>query len=91
MEYPKTTRAALLLCALAALAAGHGDGHMDMSMDHVEQTSNPTSAPNSPKHYNLYDEPNYASLEAHSGLMLAHIVFEVLAWFFILPIGKLAK
>jgi len=91
MGYPKTTRAALLLCALAALAAGHGDEHMDMGMDHVEQTSNLTSIPDRPKHYNLYDEPNYASLEAHSGLIMAHIAFEVLAWFFVLPIGKLPR
>ncbi|KAK5957619.1 hypothetical protein OHC33_000806 [Knufia fluminis] len=72
-------QAAWLLCAFAALAAGHGDEHMN--------PANSTSTSDQPKNYNLFDEPSYAGLEAHSGLMLAHIGFEVLAWFFVLPIG----
>ncbi len=84
-----TPRAALLLCVLAAQAACHGDEHMDMGSMH--QTPNSTSAPTQHKNYNLFNEPNYASLEAYSGLIMAHIGLEILAWFFVLPFGKLSN
>ena len=35
-----------------------------------------------------YALPSYAGLDKHSNMILAHIVIMVLAWFFILPIGK---
>jgi hypothetical protein len=31
--------------------------------------------------------PSYSGLEAHSGSLLAHVVFMVAAWVFLLPIG----
>lgn len=76
--------AALLLCG-ATLVAGHGGEHMDMSATHNE--SEPSLPPEQHDH-NLGSEPSYVGLEAHSGWMLAHIGFMVLAWFFVLPIGK---
>lgn len=83
-----TWRGALLLCAFAASAVGHDDVHNGANMGSIYQTTNSTSAPAQHKNYNLYNEANYASLEGHFPLMLAHIGFEILAWFFVLPIGK---
>jgi len=87
----RTQTAALLLFALAALAAGHGEENTNMAMRSINYTANSTSVPDRGWNYNLFDEPNYASLEAHSSLMVAHIAFEILAWFFVLPVGKWSK
>lgn len=35
-----------------------------------------------------YNDPSYAGLSTHSGMMMAHIGLMALAWFFILPVGK---
>ena len=35
-----------------------------------------------------YNMESYSSLPSHSRVMAAHVVFMVLAWFFILPIGR---
>jgi len=83
--------AALLLCALAALAAAHGEEHTNMALGSMNQTTNSTSDADPDRNYNLFDKPNYASLEVHSSSMLAHIAFEVLAWFFVLPIGESSR
>jgi len=88
MGYLGTWRGALLLCAFAASAVGHDGVHNGTNTGSTHQTTNSTSAPGQHKNYNLYEEPNYASLEGYSSLMLAHIGFEILAWFFVLPIGK---
>lgn len=77
---------ALLLCA-SALVLAHGDEHASMNMAHPSHTMNMTVSAD-PYAY-LYEKPNYASLEAYSGWMMAHIGLMVLAWFFVLPIGEL--
>lgn len=78
--------ASALLCALAVVASAHGDENMNMG--EAESAPVPSPTPSGQKNYDLYDEPNYFSLDAHSGLMMAHIGFMILAWFFVLPIGK---
>lgn len=90
MGYLKAQTAALLLCASAAVVYAHGGSdNMDMDMGtssaHEIPTPTPSLDPN--RNYNLYDEPNYHALGAYSGLMVAHIGFMILGWFFILPIG----
>lgn len=90
----RSQTAALLLCAFALLVSGHGDEHMDMDMgtntgSMAHNTSLTTSG--QPKFHELYEEPNYFRLESYSGLMLGHILFMVMAWFFILPIGQYRK
>lgn len=82
----KTIAATLLLCASTSFVHAHGGSeHMDMNMEtsasHQHKTSNSTPG------HDWYSEPNYASLEPHSGLIMAHIGLMVLAWFFILPVG----
>lgn len=52
-------------------------------MDMVDDKPQPEGDVHDP-----YNDPTYAGLSAHSGMMMAHIAFMVLAWFFILPVGK---
>lgn len=91
MEPSRCRIAAWLLLASVALVSAHGDEHSDMNMG-VEMggmSHSANSTPTSGGEYNpFYDEPSYFGLESYSGLMLGHILFMVLAWFFILPIGK---
>lgn len=76
-----TVAALLLRLASTAYAHGHDDG-MD-GMDMGGEKSQSQDAENDP-----YNDPSYAGLSSHSGMMMAHIGLMVLAWFFILPVGK---
>lgn len=76
--------AALLLLSLAQ-ALPHGDEEpqdMDMAggmnMSHKDTMSKPLDE----------WEPSYWSLSEHTGSLVAHVVVEVIAWCFVLPIGK---
>lgn len=74
--------AAAVLLQLAATVRAHGhDGGMQ-GMDMVDDRPEPEEDVHDP-----YNDPSYAGLSAHSGLMLAHIAFMVLAWIFVLPVG----
>lgn len=74
--------AVLLLAATRAVA--HGDEHSGMSdMDMNMNTTSPATSQDA-----LYSLPSYAGLEQHSSMMLAHILFMTVAWFFVLPVGK---
>jgi hypothetical protein len=79
----RAAAAALLQLAAVAYAHGHDEG---MKMDMDMESSKPQQAPNDDDPYNL---PSYAGLAVHQGLLLAHIALMVVAWFFVLPIGKL--
>ena len=57
-----------------------------MGSGHITPSTNATLDPN--RNYDFFDDPNYFRLEAYSGLMVAHIGFMILAWFFVLPVGK---
>jgi hypothetical protein len=77
--------AAVLLHLISTVIA-HGDEHgshdkagMDMSGTH------PSAGTDEVDKYAL---PSYAGLDKHSDMILTHIVLMILAWFFILPIGK---
>lgn len=76
--------AVLLQLSAAVLAHGHdeagddGMGDMKMGAGHLNQT-----AQDDP----WYTTPSYSGLSDHFGILLAHIILMVLAWFFILPIG----
>ena len=75
--------AAAVLLQLASTVYAHGhDGSTD-TMDMVHDKPQPQEEEHDP-----YNDPTYAGLSAHSGLMMAHIAFMVLAWFFVLPVGK---
>lgn len=89
MVHLRWTVAAVLL-QLSSVAFGHGDdehdgkdmggmGGMKMGAPHSNSSADPND---------WYNLPSYSSLTAHSRMMTAHIVFMVLAWFFILPIGS---
>ena len=59
---------------------------MDMDM---RNTTGPATYSELPDNVDHYDMPSYFGLASHSNLMVAHIAFMVLAWFFTLPIGEL--
>lgn len=72
--------AVLLQCSTLILAHGHDDnGAEKMDGKHAAEGMIEDD---------LWGLPSYSQLSAHSGMMLAHIILMVLAWFFILPIGK---
>lgn len=75
--------AAAWLFVSLANAIPHGDEDMNMDMGMEESHSEPppdTSGDNSPMSYFAYGK--------HSGTIMAHIALMVLAWCFILPIGR---
>lgn len=79
---------AAVLLRLAALTLAHGDDeHCEGDMCGMEKPKTP-SDDGLPDYYAM---PSYAGLGMHGKMMLAHIVLMVLAWFFILPIGKCAE
>jgi hypothetical protein len=75
---------AAVLLHLSVLVSAHGHhGGMD-DMD-VGNGSKPEHGPTSTEEVTYY-----AGLSSHAGLMMAHIGLMVLAWFFVLPLGKCA-
>lgn len=76
--------AVLLQFSSAVLAHSHDEGAVDdmggmkMGDGHLNQTAGEDE---------WYTTPSYSGLSEHSGILLAHIILMVLAWFFILPIG----
>ena len=80
------------LLGLLPLALVHGhDSHADDSMG-MGMSGGASTIP-TVSNFTLNSmkslQPNYFSHAEFSGLMLAHIVVMIIAWFFILPIGKL--
>lgn len=71
--------------ALAHSAQEDGANIMNMDMD----TSHSADEPNKPDTDSY--PPTYFALADHAGVMYAHIGTMVLAWVFVLPVGKLAK
>lgn len=83
--------AAPLLLSLAD-ALPHDDHQrmgMDMNMDGTMDSSHSASAPSN--HTAYADSPDYPmsyfAHKKHTGVIMAHIVLMVIAWFFALPIG----
>jgi len=78
------TFAGAVLLGLVSIAIAHGhDEDMDIDMgDSSIARPNITSAANvvAPSSYFRYGE--------HSGLLMAHIFLMVIAWVFVLPIGR---
>jgi hypothetical protein len=85
-EASRAAIAASFLLAYVANALPHGDGHadMDMGMDmngtHAQPESHAEGSNDSPMSYFAHGK--------HSGTIMAHIGLMVLAWCFILPVGK---
>jgi hypothetical protein len=76
-----TVAAVLLQCASQVLAHGHDEGEgMDMKMPEVVQHNGTKVEPES--------MASYAGLDKHQTQIYAHIALMVLAWFFVLPVGK---
>jgi hypothetical protein len=75
---------AALLLNLFSLAAAHGDSaHGTMDMSGMLNATNSTY-----EYERLLNLPNYAGLDSYTGPILAHIVLEIIAWFFVLPLGS---
>ena len=70
--------ASAVLLGFASVAIAHSNDE-GMSMDISDAPARPTST-SVPETYFRYSE--------HVGLMMAHIFLMVIAWVFILPIGK---
>lgn len=81
--------AALLLAALASALPHEDHESMDMSMDmkmddsmgHNQTAAAPTTDP---------AMMSYFAYGKHTGTILAHIILMVLAWCFVLPVGKIS-
>lgn len=78
------TLAPVVLLALASAAGAHGhDAEMNLETGLPSRPTLPSTsgAPNTgPQSYFQYGE--------HTGLLMAHILLMVVAWVFVLPIGK---
>ena len=77
---------AALLLPLISLAAAHGDEDIDgkhgaMKMGGMHNSTPPAQIDP------LYALPSYAGHNSYTGSILAHIILESIAWFFVLPIG----
>jgi hypothetical protein len=81
----KLCTAALLLYLTSPSAAHGSSGHGMMDMAGMHNSTNSTADPLYAGQYSL---PSYASLASYTGAVLAHVVLEVVAWFFVLPIGS---
>ena len=77
---------AAVLFTIASLAAAHGKDDSPVTpMDKMANTTLPLYLPDGS--IEPYYMSSYAGLDSYFGWMLAHIVLEVVAWFFVLPIG----
>lgn len=80
-----TVAAVLLYLSSAVLAHGHDElvrGGIDGMKMGVGNLSNVPDADD------WYYMDSYSTLSTHTKVMVAHVVLMVLAWFFILPIGR---
>ncbi len=78
---------AALLLELITFVAAHGHGSQDKTTPDMGAMANGTiSPPTDPD--DVWYLPSYSELEAQSNSMLAHVVFMVAAWFFLLPLGR---
>ena len=87
-----TSLAALPLLILLPLASSHGDDtHTDGSRGMGMSGATSTTAAVTNLTMNLTEtlQPSYFSRSELSGLLIAHVTIMILAWFFILPVGKL--
>ena len=81
---------AAVLLQIASLVASHGgDAHQGMDMGDTTKPEDPGNG--SGTEGDSFPIPSYAGLDMYGGLILAHIILMVLAWVFILPIGKSIK
>jgi hypothetical protein len=75
------------LLGLIHLVAAHGhDDHEDSGMPAMDNMPSSTPGPASGAWLNR--PPSYWSLSDHSGIMFAHIGIMIVAWVFVLPVGK---
>jgi hypothetical protein len=81
----KLCTAALLLCLSSPSAAHGSSGHGMMDMAGMHNSTNSTV---NPLYEGQYKLPSYAGLKSYTALVVAHAVLEVIAWFFVLPIGS---
>ena len=82
------TLALLLLGALPpSLAHDHG-GHMASPAEAEATSSNPILQLDT-MNATIASPHSYFTYPENSGLLVAHVVLMVIAWFFILPLGKL--
>lgn len=89
---PIRTYVAAVLLQFASVVLSHNDGGDGVDMDmgdmkmpqaHKDQVGT--------QEINNFDAPSYYGLDSHANMMMAHIVLMVAAWFFILPLGKIAE
>lgn len=75
--------AAALLLPLLPLVAAHGDEHGET----MNMSAHDAPAP----HAQAAEHQSYWSLSDYATLMYWHIGLEILAWVFMLPVGKLSR
>ena len=74
---------AAVLLHLISLTAAHGHGTMDMG-----GMQNSTNSTFQPLYEGQYSLASYAGLGSYTRSIFAHIILEVIAWCFVLPIGS---
>ncbi len=77
---------AALLLSLLSLVAAHGDEGMEGTHSAMKMGGMHNSTPTAQIDH-LLTLPSYAGRDTHTGSILAHIVLESVAWFFVLPVG----
>ena len=90
---PSRYAVAATLLLIAVIVAAYGDDNpastdMDVSATSAVNSTVTTTEGPRPTNYSLFWMPSYAGLSSHTGLLLAHVVLEVIAWAIVLPVGE---
>lgn len=96
MRYLGVVAAMLLQVQFASVAVAHAHGDNESSHETTGMVTgrdiSTTPASSAPSHLHQPDShgmPSYAGISEYSSMMIAHIIFMVIAWFIILPIGMI--
>lgn len=84
LNYRSVVSAGAALVLFTQTALGHGHGSQEMTMDMDMSPAMNSTAPAAPKDY----PPTYFAHPEHMGLIYAHVALSVVAWIFVLPVGK---
>lgn len=95
MRYLGVVAAMLLQLQFVSVAVAHAHGGNESCHGTTGMVTGidifTTPASSAPSHLHQPDShgrPSYAGVSEYSSMMIAHIIFMVIAWFFILPIPR---
>lgn len=85
-----TIIAALALLGPSWLTLAHDDGGHMANLVELDASPSPPTLDLPGMNSSVARPQSYFTYPADSGLLTAHIILMVIAWFFILPIGKIS-